>query len=112
MSVSPKRTFELLVEVNNRCAELGLSDDDRLDLFELAWLMTASNLRNATLAIPGGFPTEQSRQLRILEHMVEMVRTDEPDLEAERLFQEGDIEGLHQHFHKMLGQLNEKRGTE
>ena len=105
--MSEKALFDLLVEINVLCATRGLSDSDRLELFELAWMATASNIRTAALALPGGFPTEQASQVDHLEQMAALVRFDSPDLEMERLFQEGDIEGVLRHL-QQLQQLQQQ----
>lgn len=68
-----------------------------MDLFELAWMVRANNIRKAAIIVPGGFLAAQARQLDLLEKMLELVRADTPDLEGERLFHEGDIEGLLRH---------------
>lgn len=75
----------------------GLNDEEGLDLFELAWMVRARNIRHAAVIVTGGFLAAQARQLDLLEQMLELVRADTPDLEGERLFHEGDIEGLLRH---------------
>jgi hypothetical protein len=72
----------------------GLSDQDQLFALEMAWLATASRLRNVQLMNPGGFPAERERQAAMLDRMAELVRSDTPDLELERLWQEEDHKGV------------------
>ena len=55
--------------------------------------MIASHARNHTLAEPGGFPAERTRQLASLHEMADVVEADEPDLEMQRLRYEDDLEG-------------------
>lgn len=81
-----------LMRVYSACE--GLSTREKLDTVELAYLVIASHARTEALMMPGGFPAERARQVEHLEKMVKMVGEDEPDLEMERLFQEGDIEGM------------------
>jgi hypothetical protein len=54
---------------------------------------------------PVGFPAEQNRQLRQLEKVAHLVRERTHDIELERLFREGDIEGVLQHQRGLLQQL-------
>jgi hypothetical protein len=103
MANDPARdTLEMLIEINRLCTERSLDDHARLELFELAWLTTAGNIRNAALAMPGGFAVEQARQLGFLEKMTALVGSETPDLEGERLFQEGDLEGWMEHMRRLM----------
>jgi len=84
--------LEVLLRVYTACA--GLSMQARLEILELAWLTVASNARTEALIQPGGFPEERTRQVEHLRRMIDLVTVDEPDLELERLYQEGDIDGM------------------
>ena len=66
---------------------------ERLMVLSVAWGLIAARARADVLVEPGGFPAERDRQLDILAGMAELVTNAEPDLEAERLLQERDIEG-------------------
>ena len=74
-----------------------LSAQDRLDVLLFAWLVLASQARTEALIAPGGFPAVRDRQAARLRTMADLVASDEPDLEMERLFQEGDIAGMLRH---------------
>jgi Spy/CpxP family protein refolding chaperone len=72
----------------------GLPTRERLDVVQIAWLTTASRARTEALITPGGFSEERSRQVEYLNAMAKLVAADEPDLEMERLYNEGDVEGV------------------
>lgn len=95
-----KETLERMVKVIDACD--GLPPADTLFVLEMAWLATASNLRNAQLANPGGFPSERDRQAETLEKLAAIVRSDTPDVELERLWLEGDNEGAVRHVLRLL----------
>ena len=51
--------------------------------------------------------------MQALEKMTAIVRSDTPDLELERLWQEGDIEGAHKHVMRLLSDArNNEPSTE
>jgi ketosteroid isomerase-like protein len=60
----------------------------------------AEEARSAALPFPGGFPAERQRQLEHLEKMAALVRGSEPDPELERLYQDGDAEGVVEHLRR------------
>jgi len=93
----------LIVQINALCEARGLTPDDWLFRFEMPWLATAANERTAALAMPGGFPEARDRQALRLEALPQIERSDTPDLEGERLFQEGDHEGFARHVLRQLG---------
>ena len=72
---------------------LDLSTRETLDALQLTWMAVASNARNEALRLPDGFPTERARQVEKLRRLAAIVEADVPDLEVERLFQEGNIDG-------------------
>lgn len=82
---------------------------EQLFVLQLAWLALAGNARDQALAFPDGFPAEQARQLEQLDAMIRLVRDAAPDVEAERLFQEGDAEGYVKHMWR--GLRTEKGGA-
>jgi hypothetical protein len=86
------RTFDAMERLTAACA--GLTTREVLDALELTWIAFAANARTEQLSIPGGFPEEQARQVQRLQRIAELVRGDEPDLELERLWQEGDHDGF------------------
>jgi hypothetical protein len=69
---------------------------------EWVWMVAAATERREALALPGGFTAAQSRQIEQLEKLVAMVRDDKPDLEGERLYQEGDMTGYAKHLRARL----------
>lgn len=84
---------EMLDRMNGTLSAVdGLSPEDQLFVLELAWLTRAAVVRAEAIAL-GGFAAEQARQLDVLDKMAQLVREDTPDLEAERLYQEGDMVG-------------------
>lgn len=95
--------FRRLHQITNvDCADL--STREKLDVLSAAWLATAANARTEALAEPGGFPAERDRQIARLGFYAEMIAVDEPDLEAERLFQEGDYKAMFQHQQHQIRQ--------
>jgi len=90
-----------MIAVLETCEVKAPTLDEQLMVLSLAWLERAQRLRSDALAIPNGFPDEQARQLRELEKITALVRGDTPDLELERLFHEGDLEGVWQHLRKL-----------
>lgn len=94
--------LEVIAELNQVFTERNIEDRERLDILSIAWLLTAGNVRAEALAIPEGFPAEQARQITLLDRLALLVREDTPDLEGERLFQEGDYDGMMQHYARRL----------
>lgn len=90
-----------MIAVLETCEDKAPSLDEQLMVLSLAWLERAQRLRSDALAIPNGFPDEQARQLRELEKITALVKGDAPDLELERLFHEGDLQGVWQHLRKL-----------
>ena len=90
-----------MVAVLETCEANAPSLEEQLMVLSLAWLERAQRLRSDALAIPDGFPDEQARQLRELEKITALVRGDAPDLELERLFHEGDLEGVWKHLRNL-----------
>lgn len=90
-------TLAIVVAITQATEKLA-TYDDRLMAIEIAWLALASTARAEALAIPDAFPAVRARQVEHLERMALLVRDDEPDLEAERLTQENDVEGLLRHL--------------
>ena len=83
-------------ETVNRLSHLPI--DDRLLVVQMAWMALAYQARREALAFPGGFPAAQARQVGHLEKIAHLVRTDTPDLELERLFQEGDLDAVNRYL--------------
>ncbi|HEY0873602.1 MAG TPA: hypothetical protein VGD94_09025 [Vicinamibacterales bacterium] len=110
--MNDRTTFERVMDITAQLESLG--DVDRLEVLEIAWLVMAANARNAALALPGGFPAEQARQLTHLEKIALLVREDSPDLEGERLFLEGDIAGMLRHMRARIdaAEANGEEGRE
>jgi len=92
--------LERLARVTLACGDV--SPRDKLDLLAFAWLAVASEARNATLGEPGGFPAERDRQVALLRDFADMIEADTPDLEIERLWQEGDMEGFARYVQSRL----------
>jgi hypothetical protein len=90
-----------MIAVLETCEANAPSLEEQLMVLSLAWLERAQRLRSDALAVPNGFPDEQARQLRELEKITALVRGDAPDLELERLFHEGDLEGVWQHLRNL-----------
>ena len=80
----------------------GLSTRERLDVVQIAWLTTASHARTEALITPNGFPDERARQVEQLNAMTRLVAADEPDLEMERLYNEGDVDGVLRRARRLL----------
>lgn len=107
MADETKAFMEIATRLIDACASLPM--DDRLFVLQVAWIILAQQARNEALAIPGGFPAEQARQLLTLGNVARLVEGDTPDLELERLWLEGDVEGAIQHVLKLRDTL-EKGG--
>ena len=95
--------FKVLTGLVEVLATSGLESDDRLFALELAWLSMASNARTAAIAFPGGFPAQQARQVERLAKISALVSGATPDLELERLWQEGDVEGYVARIRTLMG---------
>jgi hypothetical protein len=67
---------------------------ERLQMLSVVWTVVASDARQERLFGPGGFQTEQRRQLDELERLARLVREDTPDLEYQRLVHEGNFDSL------------------
>ena len=93
--------IDAIDQLLDACAISGVSLDEQLIAVELSWLAIAAGGRDAALSIPGGFAAAQARQLDHLEKMGLLVRDAEPDLEAERLFQQGDLKRLLDHSRQL-----------
>jgi len=93
--------LDVIGQIDAACG--GLSTADKLGVITVMWVSVASNLRSDALVAPRGFPEERIRQFAVLRWMVEMVGGDEPDREVERLFQEGNIDGIWERFRKQFG---------
>ena len=103
------KMLELVVKLVKATFDLE-SHDDRMRALEIAWVFLASQARTEALAVPGGFSATRDRQARRLEELLVWVRTDEPDLEAERLWHEGDREGFMMHIDELTRRLREEKG--
>jgi len=100
-----KRRLEDVLSV--RQAVSGLSEREMCDVFLVAWMCSATNARTEVLIAPGGFPEERDRQVEQLRKMADLVACDEPDLEMERLFHEGDISKMLQRLRWLCDELDE-----
>ena len=94
--------LDRLVAIRRACGEG--SERDKLDRLVLAYLMTAANVRTEALIEPGEFQVERDRQVAELRGLADLINVDEPDLELERLCQEGDLEGLARYVQKKLAE--------
>lgn len=103
-----KQMWDAIVRILDET--LDISTKDRLILLETAWLVFASTARSEALLFPGGFPAEQANQLKHLENMAVLVREDTADLQAERFFQEGNVEGMLEHFRSKIRQVEDEKG--
>jgi hypothetical protein len=101
--MSKDEVLRRLEDVIDACGDA--TGDDQLFLLELAWMATAAHSRASALAFPGGFTEARASQVARLEKILAIVRADEPDLEMERMWQEGDHEGFAQRLQrKILGE--------
>jgi hypothetical protein len=98
-----RELLEATGRVLDACADQPM--DDRLLILQFAWITLAQQARNEALGVRGGFPAQQAKQLEQLYKIAQVVKSDAPDLELERLIQEGDIEGALQHMRKRIGDL-------
>jgi hypothetical protein len=94
--VDEKRLLDVVTNVVLDCQEL--PGEDQLFVLQLAWWATASNLRNAKVETPSGFPGAHDRRAAMLERMADWMRGDAADSELERLWQEADYKGLVKHL--------------
>jgi hypothetical protein len=93
--------IEAILRVNAACGQR--TSHEKADLLLAAYTLCASNARNEALIEPDGFPRERDRQVALLRQAIELIAHDEPDLEAERLFQEGDLDGMRRHYEQLFG---------
>ena len=100
MNDDNRADLDLLVQMFGTLERHFPSKDDQLHFLALAWTVLAQQIRTEALAFPGGFTEKQQAQARELENMIQFVSEAKPDVEADRLFQEGDIGGLTRHYHQ------------
>ena len=105
--------FDRVHRINSvECADLPTRE--KLDVLSAAWMIIASTARTEALAEPDGFPAERARQVERLRRYAEMIAIDEPDMERERLWHEGDHEAIfrrqEQHLQKLKKQRDEGAG--
>ena len=93
--------FEAMVSFTKTKEELGLTWAEMLEAVEFCWLSVASIIRNEQLALPDAYPAERERQAATLERYAALVRSDTPDLEAERLWQQGLHAEAFEHLKRM-----------
>ena len=99
--------FDRIYRINSvECADL--STREKLDVLSAAWMIVAHTARTEALAEPGGFPAERARQVDRLHRYAEMIAIDEPDLETERLWHEGDHQAMFRHQEQQLRELKKK----
>jgi hypothetical protein len=105
--MDPKILFERIVAIGQVCVEWPMAE--RLLVLESTWLVLAEQARAAALYAPGGFPDERARQVALLREMIEKVEAATPDLdgavrdaEIERLWVEGDFEGVAREIRRRL----------
>lgn len=72
-------------------------------LLQLAWITLAQRVRSEAIAI-GRFQVVQAEQLRHLDLMRQYVSGHVPDMELERLHQEGDDAGVVEHLQHLQQQ--------
>ena len=109
-----RELLRTLKAILNASAAGGAAFDFRLMALELAWITLAEEARSVALPFPGGYTAERQRQLEHLEKMASLVRGGEPDPELERLYQEGDAEGVLEHLRKTdsaLGRTRDDKAT-
>jgi hypothetical protein len=95
----PDEPLAVVDVVIDACSHLPMKE--RLIVLEMAWTVLAQRARDEALAIPNGFPVEQTRQLEQLAKMAALVQGHTPDIELERLIQEGDWEGAATYLQKL-----------
>lgn len=99
-------TGTTLAAVVALCNESPLSTTERLHVLSMAWLMCASEERNEAMIEPGGFQAVQAKQLVLLQRLRDLVASDEPDLELERMFHEGNTEGMLAYLQEKMRRLD------
>jgi hypothetical protein len=94
MNHDNREQVESIVRIYLACGGDDVPTRDKLELLSAVWLCVASQARNEALIAPGGFPVERDRQSAMLRSFADLVDADQPDVEMERLFLEGDIDGV------------------
>jgi hypothetical protein len=89
--------------VLDTCDATGAASGDQLMILQLAWLTLAGRVRSEAIAV-GRFQAEQAEQLRHLDKMKSMAAADTPDMELERLHQEGDYAGVAEYLRRLAGE--------
>lgn len=91
--MTDEQTFQALMAVLGTCEVTGAAPGDQLMILQLAWITLAGRVRSKAIAV-GRFQAEQAEQVRQLDKMKSLVSADTPDMELERLHQEGDHAGV------------------
>lgn len=89
--------------VLDTCDATGAALGDQLMILQLAWTVLAQRVRSEAIAV-GRFQAEQAEQVRHLDKMKSLAAADTPDLELERLHQEGDYAGVVEHLQRLQRQ--------
>ena len=78
----------------------------RLDECSAAWVILADRARRAMGGFPGAAPVEHARQVRSLENMVGLVRSEAPELELESLMQDGKFDEVARRLKEALAKAS------
>ena len=96
---NPSSVLEVVTNLVLECNEL--PGDDQLVALQLAWWVTAANIRHAEVEDPTGPSALRDNQAAILEEMAAWVRGYPCDAELERLWLEADHEGFVKHLRRL-----------
>ena len=102
MPENVQKRFNTVNAVLAACATLPA--DDRLLVLEIAWLVSAKQVRSEALTIPGGFPSVQAGQVAELQVVAELVQQDAPNPALDRLLQDGDYDAVARHVMSLVKQ--------
>ena len=92
--ISDRESLGLLNAIVDMLQATGAPIDDQLLILEMAWLSLAAIERSGSLMVADGAPALQNRQINRLEKMLDLLRSDVPDPELDRLIQAGDVKGV------------------
>lgn len=88
--------LQRLMRIVDACSDVPQSE--QFDLLITAAIVVGQIARNEVLAFPGQYEEERAKQAIHLRNALLLVETDEPDIEGERMFLEGDFEGWLEHL--------------
>ena len=101
-----RRQSMLMQAILDACEGSTVPVHRRLDECSAAWVILADRARRAMGGFPGAAPVEHARQVRSLENMVGLVRSEAPELELESLMQDGKFDEVARRLKEALAKAS------